>query len=68
MTSSVVINCLDKLFTLCDKPCFAHLDNGPAFVSSEFRRYLPNRGIASNKSSIYHPSVNDQVEKCVGTV
>ena len=45
-----------------------HLDNGPAFVSSEFRRYLLNRGIASSKSSIYHPSGNGQVENSVGTI
>ena len=68
MTSSVVINCFDKLFTLCGTPCFVHSDNGPAFVSSEFRRYLLTRGIASSKSSIYHPSGNGQVKKCVGTV
>ena len=29
MTSLVVINCLDKLFTLCGMPCFVHSDNGP---------------------------------------
>ena len=45
-----------------------HSDIGPAFVSSGFKRYLLNRGIASSKSSIYHPSGNGQVEKCVGTV
>ena len=45
-----------------------HSDNGPTFVSSEFRRYLLNRGIVSSKSSINHPSGNGQVEKCVGTV
>ena len=68
MTSLVVINCLDKLFTSCGTPCFVHSDNGPAFVSSEFRGYLLNRGIASSKSSIYHPSGNGQVKKCVGIV
>ena len=68
MTSSVVITCFDKLFTLCGTPCFVHSDNGPAFVSSEFRRYLLHKGIASSKTSIYHPSGNGQVEKCVGTV
>ena len=45
-----------------------HSDNGPTFVSGEFRRYLLNRGIVSSKSSINHPSGNGQVEKCVGTV
>ena len=68
MTSCVVINCLDKLFILCGTSCFVHSDNDPTFVSSEFRRYLLNRGITSNKSSIYHSSGNGQVEKCVGTV
>ena len=67
-TSSVVINSLDKLFILCGTPCFVHSGNGPAFVSSEFSRHLLNRGIASSKSSIYHPSGNGQVQKCVGNV
>ena len=68
MTSSVAINYHDKLFTLCGTPCVVHSDNGLAFVSSKFRRYLLNRGIASSKFSIYHPSGNGQVEKCVGIV
>ena len=38
MTSSVVVNCLDNLFTLCGTPCLVHSDTGPAIVSSKFRR------------------------------
>ena len=68
MTFSVVINCLDKLFTFCGTPCFAHLNNCPAFVSNEFRCYLLSRGIASSKTSIYHPFGNGQVEKGVDAV
>ena len=68
MTSSVVINCLDKLFTLRGTPYFVHSNNGSAFVSSEFRRYFLNRGIASSKCTIYHSSGNGQIEEYIGTV
>ena len=68
MTTSTVIECLDKLFTLCGTPGFIHADNGPAFISHEFTSYLLQRGISSSKSSIYHPSGNGQAERTVQTV
>ena len=68
MTSSTVIQCLEKLFTLCGTPNFIHTDNGTAFISRDFKQYLLHRGIASSKSSIYHPSGNGQAERTVGTV
>ena len=68
MTSSTVMQRLNKLFTLCGTPSFIHTDNGSAFTSYDFMQYLPSRGIASSKSSIYHPSGNGQAEKTVGTV
>ena len=58
MTTSTVIECLDKLFTLCGTPEFIHSDNGPAFIFHQFTSYLLQRGISSSKSSIYHPSGN----------
>jgi len=68
MTTSTVIKCLDRLFALCGTAGFVHSDNGPAFVSKEFKTYLFERGIASSTSSVYHPSGNGQAEKTVGTV
>ena len=68
MTTSTVIGCLDKLFAICGTPGFIHSDNGPCFVSQEFRDYLLRRGISSSKSSVYHPSGNGQAERTVQTV
>ena len=67
-TSSTVMQCFDKLFTLCGAPSYVHTDNGSALTSYDFKQYLLRRGIASSKSSIYHPSGNGQAEKTVGTV
>ena len=68
MTTSTVIQCLHRLFALCGTTGFVHSDNGPAFVSKEFKTYLFERGIASITSSVYHPSGNGQAEKTVWTV
>ena len=70
MTSSVVTQCLDKLFALCGTPSFVHTDNAAAaaFASTEFKTNLMKRGIASSKSSIYHPAGNGQAVRTVGTV
>ena len=68
MTTSTVIKCLDRLFALCGTAGLVHSDNGPAFVSKEFKTYLFEWGIASSTSSVYHTSGNGQAEKTVGTV
>ena len=65
MTTSTVIECLDKLFTLCGTSVFIHSDKRPAFISHEFTSYLLQRRISSSKSSIYHSSVNGQAERTV---
>jgi len=48
MTASTVICCIDEIFTLRGTASFIHSDNGHAFTASEFKRYLLQRGIASN--------------------
>ena len=68
MTTSTVTQCLDQIFTLCGTAGFIHSDNGPCFVSQEFKTYLRRRGISSSKSSIYHPVGNGQAERTVQTV
>ena len=68
MTTSTVTQCLDQIFTLCGTAGFIHSDNGPCFVSQEFKTYLMRRGISSSKSSIYHPVGNGQAERTVQTV
>ena len=68
MTTQTVICCLDLLFTLCGTAGFFLCDNASSFLSLEFKAYLTQRGIASNKCSIYHPSENGQAERMVQTV
>ena len=68
MMSLTIMQCLDKLFTLCGTPSYIHTDNGSAFTSYDFKQYLLRRGVASSKSSIYHPSGNGLAEKTEGTV
>ena len=68
MTSSTVMQCLDKLVTLCGSPSCVHTDYGSAFSSYDFKQYLLRRGIASNKSSICHTSGKSQAEITMGTV
>jgi len=68
MTAPTVICCLDKLFALCGTAGFVHSNNGSAFVSGDFKRYLLRRGIASSSSNIYHLAGNGQAKKTVGTI
>ena len=67
IASSSVIKCLIKLFTFTSTPSYIYTDNAASFASCEFKQYLLKRGIASSKSSIYHPAGNGQAEKTVGT-
>ena len=57
MTTQTVIRCLDLLFTLCGSAGFVLSDTASSFSSLEFKAYLSQRGIASNKCSQYinHP-------------
>ena len=56
MPALTVIRCLDELLTLYGTPSLIHSYNGPAFTSTEFKRYLHQRGIASSFCSVHHPS------------
>ena len=42
-------------------------DNGPAFVSEEFRLFMSQNGIIHVKSAPYHPSTNGLAERAVQT-
>ena len=68
MTTQIVISCLDLLFTLCGTARFVLSDNATSFSSLEFKAYLTQRGIASNKCSIYHPYGNGQAERTLQSV
>jgi len=60
MTAETIIRCLDKPFVLCGTAAFVHSANGPAFVSGDIKKHLPQWGIASSSSSIHHPPEMDR--------
>ena len=68
MQSSTIIKCLDQLFTLCGMPSYIHSDRGAAFLSRELKQYLAERGIATSKTTPYHPIGNGQVERYNGII
>ena len=68
VSSKSVIDCLNKLFCLFGFPSYIHSDHVSSFMSSELKSYLVARGIASSRSTPYHPSSNGQCKRCVQTV
>ena len=66
--SKSVIDCLNKLFCLFGFPSYIHSDRASSFMSRELKSYLVASGIASSRSTPYHPSSNGQCERCVQTV
>ena len=68
VATETVIKCLEVLFSLCGMPEFVHSDRGSSFMSEELVNYLRSRGIASSRSTPYHPICNSQVERFNGIV
>ena len=68
ISSSTVIKCLDQIFSFCGMASFVHSDRGAAFLSKEVQDYLCARGVASSKTTPYHPTGNSQVERYNGII
>ena len=68
MKTETVIKCMSTLFCLFGQPLYVHSDRGASFLSKEFKRFLMERGIASSKSTPYHPTGNSQCERINQTV
>ncbi len=49
-------------------PSYIHSDRGTSFLSQELKDYLSQRGIATSKSTPYHPIGNGQVERYNGII
>ena len=49
-------------------PSYIHSDRGTSFLSQELNEYLSQRGIATTKSTPYHPIGNGQVERYNGII
>ena len=67
-SANSTIKALDVVFSLCGMPDFNHSDRGSAFMSAELTSYLTTRGIATSRSTPYHPIGNGQVERYNGIV
>ena len=68
MSASTVVQCLSNLFSLFGLPLYVHSDRGSSFMSRELKSYLNERGVATSKSTPYHPTGNSQCERINQTV
>ncbi|KAL2086779.1 hypothetical protein ACEWY4_017838 [Coilia grayii] len=67
MSSAAVIIVLRKLMATHGIPDVIVSDNGTAFTSAEFKRFMQRNGIRHTTSAPYHPSTNGQAERMVQT-
>ena len=68
MTSKTIIHCLNKLFSIFGLPDMIHTDRASDFLAREIKDFLHKKGIATSKTSRYHPEGNGQIEKLNGTL
>ncbi|XP_066963204.1 uncharacterized protein [Macrobrachium rosenbergii] len=68
MTAATIISRLTKLFSTFGLPNYVHSDRGASFMSSELKSFFLKHGVATSRSTPYHPTGNAQCERFVGTV
>ena len=68
MTAQTVINCLTTLFCMFGLPGFVHIDHGSCFSAKVFKDFLHFRGIATSRTTPYHPTGNSQNERWNQTI
>ncbi len=57
VTSQVIVDFLDSLFSCWGLPQLITTDNGPQFISGDFKSYLESKGIQHIRTALYHPQV-----------
>ena len=67
-TASRTIKVLKECFARYGIPDQIHSDNGPQFVSEEFKNFLRRNGIKQTLSAPYSPSTNGLAERFVKSV
>ncbi|XP_039764273.1 uncharacterized protein K02A2.6-like [Pararge aegeria] len=67
-TASVTINSLRSVFARFGLPCQLVTDNGPPFLSEEFKTYCLKNCIKHTTSAPYRPQGNGEAENAVKTV
>jgi transposase InsO family protein len=68
VSAQTVISCLCQLFSMFGLPAYIHTDRGSAFMSRELKEFLSSRGVATSRSTPYHPMGNGQCERYNGTI
>ena len=67
ITAKATIECLRHVFAQLGLPEKVVSDNGPTFVSAEFKDFLQRNGVKHITTSPYHPSSNGLAERAVQT-
>ena len=65
--ADATISELRRLFSCYGLPEQLVSDNGPQFVSEEFRSFLKRNGVKHIRCAPYHPSSNGAAERFVQT-
>ena len=68
ITSSKTIEVLRTVFATHGLSCKVVTDNGPSFISQEFKSFMRGNGIHHITSFLYHLSTNSLVERGVETL
>ena len=68
LSADTVIKCLTDIFCMFGLPGYVHSDRGASFISTSVKTFLHEKGIATSRSTPYHPTGNSQCEKYVGVV
>jgi len=68
MTTKTFAGCLNNVLCLFGFPAYVHSDRGSSFMSSDLKVYFAERGIASSRSTPYHPTGNSQCARTNQTV
>ncbi|XP_076033006.1 uncharacterized protein LOC143020468 [Oratosquilla oratoria] len=68
MNTTTVIKCLEQVFSLCGMPNYIHSDLGTSFMSKDLKTYLLQKGVATSRTTPYHPIGNGQVERLNGII
>ena len=68
MTTAMVIKCFCGFFSMFGMPAYIYSDRGAAFMSTERRNFLHQKGIATSRTMPYNPQGNGQSGTYNGTV
>lgn len=68
ITTFTTVKILKEMFARFGIPNTVVSDNGPAFISSEFKQFMTSNGIHHKLMAAYHPASNGQAERYVQTL